>query len=255
MFELMPKSLSHTFRHIVSTLLAVAAALAVQGQVSVGFRAGVNWANMSGENGLVGKSERRIGPGGAIVIAVPVAKALTLVPEIGFTQRGYGKPTLLNLALGNQKLALDYADLGLLVRAHVAEGPPTRPYVLAGATVGYLVGARLFQLDRWTNGYQGVVIDPGNVRTGPWSSGMMNRWNVDLCAGLGFMFTAGRSQVSVEGRYQYGLTNIWNDVPVTDVNGVPMGVLKGYDRSIGLSLGWLIPLGVKAGKGGEAPSE
>lgn len=255
MFELMPNSLSHTFRHIVSTLLAVAAALAAQGQVSVGFRAGVNWASMNGENGLVGKPANRIGPSGAMVIAVPVAKSLTLVPELAFSQRGYGAQALRFTLIGDHKLALDYADLGLLMRVHVAQGPPTRPYVLAGATLGYLVGARLFQFDRWANGYQGVVLDPGNVRTGPWSSGMMNRWNIDVCAGLGFMFTAGRSQVSVEGRYQYGLTNIWNDVPVTDVNGSPMGVLKGYDRSICLSLGWLIPLGVKAGKGGEVPSE
>ncbi|MBS1569191.1 MAG: PorT family protein [Bacteroidetes bacterium] len=242
-------------RNFITALAAASITMAVQGQVSVGFRGGVNWAKMSSKEGLVGTPPTRLGPTGAVVFSIPVAKSLTLVPEIGFTQLGHGAEASPLSFYGGQKLALDYADLGLMVRAHVAEGPPTRPYVLAGATVGYLVGARLFELDPWTNNYKGTVLDPGDVHTSPWSSGHMNRWNMDLCAGLGFMFTAGRSQVFVEGRYQYGLTNIWNDVPVADVNGSPVGVLQCYDRSISVSLGWLIPLGADAGKGGEAPSE
>lgn len=242
-------------RHFLLCMAAACMAATVHGQAMVGFRGGVNWAKINSRDGLLGTPSTRLGPTGALVFGVPLSKVLTLAPEVGFTQRGYGAEAQPFGFFSGQKLALDYADLGLLLRVHMAEGPPARPYVLAGATWGYLVGARMFQFNPWTNAFQGTVLDPGDVRTSPWSSGYMNRWNVDLCAGLGFIFTAGRLQVFVEGRYQYGLTNIWNDVPVADVNGSPVGVLQAYDRSISVSLGWLIPLGADAGKGGEAPSE
>lgn len=236
------------------TAAAAIFCMAVHAQVSFGVRAGVNWAKMVGNEGILGKPGTRLGPSSAIMVGIPVTPHFTLVPELGYVQRGYYRDATPPGYFPEEELVLDYADLSLLAKFHAADGP-TRPYILVGAMAGRLLGARLFQTDPWTKEMQGVVLNTGQVRTSPWSEGSMNRWNAGVCAGLGFSFTAGASQVFVEGRYLLGFTDIWNDMPVLDVNGSWVGKLVGRDRSIEVNVGWMIPVGTPRTKqaGSKAP--
>ena len=222
--------------------------------MSFGVRGGANWAKMTAQEGLTQKAGSRVGVEAGIAIGVPVTEWFTLGPELAYVQRGYHRDGTPGSVFPEERLVLGYADLAILGRIHPADGP-ARPYVTAGATVGRLLNARLYQTDPRTQEEQGIVLDPSGVNRGPWSEkSPMNRWNIGLCAGLGFSFAAGASQVMVEGRYRHGLTNIWNGVPVTDANGSPMGELNGFDRSISATLAWMLPVG-KQRSAGAAPAD
>lgn len=238
---------------MIPVIMAAITYTATHAQLFLGVRGGLNWAQMEGKEGILGDPGTLLGPTAALIIGLPITGHFTLVPELGYVQRGYHRGQVPMGLFPEERLVLDYADLALLGKFHPVDGP-TRPYVLVGATVGRLLGARLFQTNPFTQEEQGVVLDINRVRTSHWSEGPMNPWNLGLCAGFGFAFTTGSSQVVVEGRYLYGLSNIWNEVPVTDVNGVLIGKLNGYDRSIALNVGWLVPVGRSGPKDGAAPA-
>lgn len=239
MFASMVSRKAHRLLRALLTVAGAFVLTTLSAQVSVGLRAGVNWAKMTANEGLVGKMKTTLGPDIALVVEVPVADWFTFVPEIGYLQRGYHRDDTPQGFFPEQRLVLGYTDLAVLGKFHPAEAP-ARPYVVVGATVGRLLDARLFEIDWWTEEEAGVVLDPDAVSLGRWGEKHpMNRWNIGLCAGLGFTFATGTSHLIIEGRYRYGLGNIWNGVPVTDMNGGLVGALNGYDRSIGVSVGWL----------------
>ncbi|MFT3884269.1 MAG: porin family protein [Flavobacteriales bacterium] len=240
-------------RRIIPVGVTALLITSVNAQVSFGVRGGANWAKMTAQEGLAQKVGSRLGVEAGIAIGVPVAKWLTLGPELAYVQRGYHRDNIPGSVFPEERLVLGYADLAILGRIHPANGT-ARPYVTIGATMGRLLSACLYQTDPWTRDEQGIMLDPSGVNMGPWSAKTpMNRWNLGLCAGLGFSFAAGTSQVMVEVRYRHGLTNIWNGVPVTDVNGAPVGELNGSDRSISATLAWMLPVG-KQRSAGAAPA-
>lgn len=241
------------------TFIAALGIVVLQAQVSVGIRGGVNWAKLAAEEGIIQGTQARLGPAGAIIIGVPLSKRLSLVPEIGFVQRGY-KQEIHGGWLGNRYvydsngnlgwgygyssgpapiirdyyMVLDYVDLAALAKFHIGSSP-MRPHLLAGITAGWMTGARQYYVSLEGNKFAGEILDPHAMK--------MNRLNLGLCGGAGFTFTIGASHLFVEGRYLYGLTNVWNGLLVTDVNGAKVGELNGYDRSIQFTVGWMLPVG------------
>ncbi len=225
----------------------------LQAQVSFGVRGGANWAKMAANKGMVQDVGNRLGFEAGVALGIPMADWFTLGPEVYYVQRGYHREAFPPGFFPEERLILGYADLAVLGRIHAADGP-ARPYVTVGATVGRILDARLYQTNSWTKEEEAIVLDPSGVTMGPWSEKRpMSQWNLGLCGGLGFTFSIGTSQLLIEGRYRHGLTNIWNGVPVTDINGAPVGELNGYDRSISASLAWLIPLGQQPSRG-QAPT-
>lgn len=230
---------------------------ASQAQVAVGVRGGVNWAKFAAEAGSFEGSGTRLGPTGAIIIGVTLSERFSLVPEIGFIQRGFKQDTpggALRTGFGydangnysygyfyspgptylDHHLVLDYVDLAALAKFQLGHAP-ARPHLLAGVTAGWMTGARQYEAGQEGQKYDGQVLDPKALD--------MNRFNLGLCGGAGFTFTIGSSHLFLEGRYLYGLTNVWNGVVVRDINGGLVGTLNGYDRSIQCTAGWMIPLG------------
>jgi len=224
-------------------LLAALGLGTLHAQVGVGLRGGINWAKMVEINGdgILNETHARLGPAAAIVVELPLSKRFSLLPELGFVQRGYQQepPPYSYYSEGEVNAVMDYADMAVLAKFHIGQ-EPARPHLLLGATVGRMLGARQYLVDKEGNKVNGTVLDPGQLD--------MAQWNLGLCAGAGFTFKTGTSHVFMECRYLYGLTNIWNGLVLADLNGSEIGELNGYDRSIQFTVGWILP----AGKRGNA---
>ena len=179
------------------------------------------------------ETDPRPSPAFAVLLDVPFTQRVSLVPEVAFVQRGYTYKSALLSVFQSERLMLDYLDFALLAKFHFAE-EPARPYLLLGPTIGRMIGARAIPLDNAMSGSSGVVLDPDLI--------IMQRVNMGLCGGGGFAFTAGTTWLFLEGRYHYGLSNIWNGVVLADVNGQVIGELNSFDRSWQINVGWVIPL-------------
>lgn len=216
--------------------LAAFSLLTAQAQVAVGFRGGITWAKMVETEGVLNETKARRAPAGAIMVELPLSERLGLASELGFIQRGYRQktPPYAYYPQGELNTVLDYADLAILAKFHLGQ-EPVRPYLLLGGTVGRMLGARQYLIDEEGKKDQGTVLDPDKLG--------MAQWNLGLCVGAGFTFTTGTSHVLIEGRYLYGLTNIWNGLVLTDLNGARIGDLNGFDRSIQFTIGWIFPVG------------
>ena len=258
----------HFMLRTLPTILAVIGSVGLQAQVSVGIRGGVNWAKFAAEDGIIQATEARMGPAVGIIVEVPLSERLSLVPEFGFIQRGYGQEVR-GGGLGNgyfydpngnlvwgygynsgpapiirdYYMVLDYVDLAALAKFHLGSDP-VRPHLLAGVTAGWMTGARQYQVSTDGDKFDGEILDPHALK--------MNRLNLGLCGGVGFTFTIGASHLFAEVRYLYGLTNVWNGLLVTDINGSKVGELNGYDRSIQFTVGWMLPV-AKRGNGKGTP--
>jgi hypothetical protein len=222
-------------------LLAACGMVAMQAQVAIGFRGGINWAKMVeiDGNGILNGTQARLGPAGAIMIELPLSDRFSLIPELGFVQRGYKQKTPPYSYYGEGALntVFDYSDMAVLTKFHIGQ-EPSRPGLLLGATIGRMLGAHQYFIDEEGNKDDGTVLDPAQLD--------MARWNLGLCAGAGFTFTTGKSHVFLEGRYLYGLTNVWNGLALTDLSGARIGELNGFDRSIEFTVGWIFPVGKRA---------
>lgn len=157
------------------------------------------------------------------------------MPELGYLQRGFKQqvPSTAHVQPGALNTVLDYFEGALLGRFDAGHGK-VQPHFLAGITYGYLLGVR--QYFQPTQGEKGKVVtsDPGD-------SGM-NRWNLGLSGGAGLTIKAGESAVFVEGRYDHGLSGLWDDLQLTDLNGNVIGKLNSYDRTFLITVGWVFPL-------------
>ncbi len=194
------------------------------------------------------ETKSSITPQVALFADIPFGQRFSLVPELGFQQRGYvydDHPFPMSV-LDHQQLVLDYIEFNALGKFYIGN-EPARPHLILGPGIGRVVGARNITDEDfpWSYGSIGTVLDPGDLK--------MQLVNIGLVGGAGFTFSIGRSWVGIEGRYQYGFTNIWNGVVLNDFNGYPIGELNSFDRSASIHATWMFPLGeTEAGSGGGA---
>lgn len=224
----------------LSAVFLLTTALVGSAQIGVGFRAGVTWANMSFPDAgdeqyefLNWETTPVLVPSAAIMIDAPIRGRFSLLAEVAYQQRGYERELSSWFSGGdyNERLALDYIDVDLLCKFRVGRAH-VRPHFMVGPVLGRMVGARTLLSNEegsFANA-SGFVLAPDEIG--------MQRWNVGICGGAGLNFSVGRSSLIFEGRYQYGLTNIWNGIVLTDQNGVTIGELNSYDRSWSFCIGW-----------------
>jgi Outer membrane protein beta-barrel domain len=224
----------------LTTLFLLATAFTGSAQLGVGFRAGITWANMTfpdvdddGYGDLNWETTPFKAPTAAIMIDLPIRGRFSLLTELAYQQRGY-EHKWSNGPMGNdftERLVLDYIDLDLLCKFRIGSSH-VRPHLLAGPVFGRMLGARML----YSND-EGSFANASGIVLPPDAFGMQ-RWNIGICGGAGFNFTIGRSSLILEGRYQYGLSNIWNGIELVDQNGSTIGELNGFDRSWSFCIGW-----------------
>lgn len=224
-----------TVRQIIS-LVAMTLALQANSQLNVGARAGVSWANIAVPQAEAWKSKPRLAPSFGLLLHVPVTKRFGMQPEVAFTSRGYGHEY--STVYGEQAdlYVFDFIDANALMVLRIGQ-EPVRPHLLLGPSIGVMTGARvLYETNGSVSG--GTVLDPVKLR--------LNRTLFGLCGGAGFTFSTGSSSLAIEGRYAYGISDIWNGLVFTDINGATIREAHGYDRTITVCLSWMMPAAKRA---------
>jgi len=102
----------------------------------------------------------------------------------------------------------DYIDIPVLLKASFGDGP-VKPYLLAGASVAFLLGDVELELDKATlNGVDVTSEIPSNERTEKLEA---NSTDFILNFGAGIIIPLGQVNIFFEGQYNLGLTDVSDD--------------------------------------------
>ncbi|MGH7495503.1 MAG: outer membrane beta-barrel protein [bacterium] len=214
-------------------LCAVSFALPAQAQVRLGVIGGLNLANISFDPTLDPNTSRStaFGAGGVLQFRLAENLALQLEPmylQKGARQEGSFSDTEFDSSLSfkvDVKAKLNYLELPVMLKLAIGTGS-TRPYVMAGPTIGFRLSAK----------YAGSVSGPGfNQEIDEDFKDQTKSMDFGLGFGAGVSFPAGRNTIFVQGRYALGLANINADPEDTETrvktNGIQ--VMTGVTFPIG----------------------
>lgn len=194
---------------LYTIILTLFIAFNAHSQVSSGFKAGVNIADITSfnfsNNGSASAgsledrlSNTRTGYFVGFLVDIPLTEKLSFVPEFIYSQQGVDEEDFridyLNLPLG---LKYDFGGL----------------YVNAGPQVGVKV---------WT----------------PDQSGIFSNFEASVFGGLGYIF---ESNIFIEARYALGLTDIYqdnNNFTFSDGGGTSFSDLEGKNAVIQIGIGY-----------------
>ncbi len=138
---------------------------------------------------------------------------LGLQVEPAYVQKGTKvdvSATLEGMVLkGEGTVTTDYLDIPVLLKASFGDGP-VKPYLIAGASVAFLLGDAELEIDKVTlNGVDVTSEIPSNERKEKLEA---NSTDFILNFGGGVIIPAGQVNIFIEGQYNIGLTDV-NDDP------------------------------------------
>lgn len=181
-------------------------------QPRIGVIGGLNLANVRSPdtNDLDSRRRTVFGLGG--MLEVGLGRWVTLSVEPMYLQKG----PHLSEGFENEEgmLKMSYLEVPVLLKLSL-RASPTRPYLVVGPTIGFLRSAKL---------------SDGSNKFDIKSS--VNDRDVSLIVGAGLRVPAGKVAMFVEGRYAYGLVNIFKE-SVTDVMSKSMQVMAGITVPLG----------------------
>jgi len=172
--------------------------------------------------------ERRVGGQAGLWLNRPLMGALSLQPEVHYTQKGARYRSAIGLgfdiASGSAALELAYLEAPLLLRLDLAGAGGVRPFVLAGPAIAYRSGCRL---NVQANGV-GATFDCNDSFDNANLGNGLRTFDTNAVVGGGLAFRLGGRHYNAGVRYSAGLTSI-SDV----VSGVKNG---NYSVLLGLGL-------------------
>ena len=187
----------------MSVLLIVFAALLIampaSAQVNLGVIGGLNLANINTDpdppSGVDLNSRTGFGVGGVLSFGLGETFALQLEPmylQKGATAKEAGE---------EDKLEAAYIEVPVMIKFPFGSGD-TKPYVMAGPTVGWLLSAE---------------VDGEDIKD------EVKSIDFGIAFGGGVSLPMGNNTVFVEGRYSLGLTDV-NDDPTDDTKFKTKGI-------------------------------
>ncbi|MBI4551405.1 MAG: PorT family protein [Candidatus Latescibacteria bacterium] len=193
-------------------LLALGLALPASAQLRLGMIGGPNLANLRSPdtNDLDSRHRTRFGGGGVVELALGRWVALSMEPM--YLQKG----AQLDIFSEANILKLSYIEVPMLVKLSLWRSP-MQPYLVIGSSVGFLRSARVSDKSE----SQKVDIKE-----------FVNDRDINLIGGAGLRVPAGKVAIFVEGRYAYGLVNIFEE-SVTDVMTKGLQVMAGVTVPLG----------------------
>lgn len=211
-------------------------------QTFIGGKAGITFSDMSsgsfalqGLDDIIPHPKRLMGYQIGFTTEMPISNQLSFITGVNYVQKGFRVTEQFNL--GGEEIPIPigaildakvkYFEIPLTIQYAFGEQNSVRPYVKAGATVGYASSALLDAKVR--------VIIPINIAKIPvgLNSSLYNRFEVGAMIGGGVEFPMGPGKMMIEGQYTHGLTSLIN---------TPIVNLKAQHNSFGLSVGYAIPL-------------
>ena len=127
-------------------------------------------------------------------------------------------------------LSGDYLDIPVLLKASFGDGP-VKPYLLAGASIAFILGDAILEIDKATiNGVDVTNQIPSDERK---DTILVKSTDFILNFGGGVIIPLGKVNIFIEAQYNLGLT---------DVNDEPNDNMKIKTTGIQIKAGVLFPL-------------
>lgn len=109
-----------------------------------------------------------------------------------------------------QTASMDYIDIPVMLKASLGNGP-VKPYLLAGASVAFLLGDAIAKVDKATIDGQDVTsMIPDEAKE---DTLLTKSSDFTLNFGAGVIIPLGVVNIFVEGQYNLGLSDINDETP------------------------------------------
>ncbi|WP_029903204.1 porin family protein [Prevotella sp. 10(H)] len=202
-----------TSKHIVLLLLSTLFAIIVNGQnkkfeaewnVGVGF--GPTFSSVSFDPGVSTKNKQQFH--GGLAIRYISEKNLGLIAELNYTQQGWEQNWKENPLMLEHSHQLNYIELPILT--HIYFGNKVRFFVNLGPKIGYLISDSEKMNQALTDLLQSGNL-PANEMTHQYYRMAERKLDYSLMGGMGLEFRTGIGYFALEGRYTFGLGDIYNN--------------------------------------------
>lgn len=176
------------FGKIVVCIMAMSAIMSPCLRAGVGVKGGLNFANQSWSDGGM-----TITPSGVqlpvfgVYFSLRLGKYLAIQPEILYSQKGskFTEDGYTDQITGS------YIEVPVLAKIYIAPEGPVRPILFAGPAIGFMLSAE--------EAYDGESEDISDEVTGT---------DFGVVFGGGLEFKAGRAVLTLDVRYDMGLTDV-----------------------------------------------
>lgn len=196
-----------TIASLLLLLVGVSPALA-QLDIKPGVRAGVNFANVRGDD-VPDDVESTTGLHAGVVLLIDPAGPLAFQPEVLYTQKGFETSD----SGGTLSFTANYIQLNALAKFQIPVTGPVSPHI----SVGPAVGIKASESNEFSGGGGDVSVD-GDLFSDSEVSAVFDA-GVDITAGFG--------TVMVGLRYDLGLSNAIDDESDPSVKTGTFGITAG----------------------------
>ena len=134
--------------------------------------------------------------------------------EFNFTQLGWKEQIQSSQGLplpDRYRRDMSYIEIPFLARLSLGrEQRGLMGYFIAGPQIGYLVGERSHKSDTWTLNAEGRPDRPNGLAA-QYDMSADHKFDYGIAAGLGIELNNKAGHFMLEGRYYYGLSDIWKN--------------------------------------------
>lgn len=192
-----------------------------KGNIELGGRIGINISSGKGEQYLSFNSSSGISF--AAAVNIPLSAEFAFQPELSYVQKGFSYWENIYEATKT----FNYVELPLLIQYHLGSERLKLMFNF-GPSIGYLLSGTIRR-----GSYGGTAIDMKSDR--------VNQFELGFVGGVGLGIQAGPGRVILEGRIEYGLTDV-QTITLTDNSGTSMGQEEISNIGYMINVGYMIPL-------------
>jgi hypothetical protein len=228
----------------VVAIVALALPLLLPAQVYMGIRGGVNIATVSdlkitmdgGERPALDQSSIT-GIDVAVLAEFSLSPSFALQPELHYLQKG---AALESTTLGEDNFSVDmkvnYLELPVLAKFLIGE-QHLKADIFAGPSLGYALDGKYTFNIGGIESSEDIKFDNDYDANGEKD----NRIDFSAVFGAGLQLGLGKGSLLLDGRYSLDFTDF-----TKFENGEPAGYDPTYNRGVAFTLGYMLPLGMRA---------
>ncbi len=237
----------YNMKKIFVLFFAITFSAVLFGQISVGFKAGMNMAGISGE-GLDSFAVDRgnvIGLQGGAVLSFGFSDNFSLVTELLFLQKGYmesAKYEIAGISI-DYKRTISFNSLELPILFRFSGGDDFKFYGNAGPYINYLLGGKIHVELNGGKAEDGKILfekEPENYTGNDYyADDEVNRMDFGVYVGGGIAKKLGSGSLFLDVRYGIGFMDL-NNTDKTFPNGAPKGYKAFTNKNLGVTIGYMI---------------
>jgi hypothetical protein len=184
-------------------MLFAVSAFCADGKMMFGVKAGLNMANLTGDN--VDNTSIKMGMVGGAFMCYKITDIIAVQPELLFVMKGAKRDS----AGSEEQWKINYIEIPLLLKVNMPTEGKIKPSLYAGPGIGILMSSKLDEVD---------------------AKDITKSSNISLIAGAAVAYQLEKGAISFEARYDVGLATIGKNA--SDDAGATEPSIKTSDISI-----------------------